>query len=310
MTLCYCRNMGQPLRDRASILIAGVGVIIALVVVLFGRFDPGIVLSTSGPYVVVDRVEPRSLAAQYGLQPGMVVLELQGLTLVQMPQYVEPATEPSPDPVTGELPPYEPQIEPPSPIVVDLEPAIVEELLSLPPTQISAVEAWVVETQAAGVDGAGAGVFPDGYQVVYLYDDGVDGIRMRLPTLIVGALLLLLIGWWLASGRAGPALRPLAAPVALATSMPFVVEPLYASWSPPMIALAGLLTTVAMLALAIALLERIDDAEIRRVVTFVLAGLAATAALVSVIAMWTPPWRWRRACRSSWNPCMRPGRRR
>ena len=106
--------MDQRLRDRASIVIAGIGVIISLIVVLFGRFDPGVVLSTSGPHVIVDDVEPRSIAAQNGLHPGMVVLELQGVTLVQMPQYVEPEIEPTPDPMTGETPPYEPQIEPPA----------------------------------------------------------------------------------------------------------------------------------------------------------------------------------------------------
>ncbi len=289
MTLCYCRGMDQRLRDRASIVIAGVGVILSLVVVLFARFDPGVVLTTSGPYVIVDDVAPRSIAAQYGLRPGMVVLELQGVTLVQMPQYVAPEVEPTPDPLTGEFPPFVPRIEPPAPVVVDLDPALIEQLLSLPPTQLVAVEPWVVEE--AGVTGVDeSGIFPDGYQVVYLFDDGIDGIRMRLPTLIAGALLLFIIGWWLASGRGGPALRPMAAPVALATSMPFVVEPLYASWSPPMIALAGLLTTVAMLPLALALLERIDDAEVRRGITFAVAAVTGTAALVSVIAMWTPPW--------------------
>jgi signal transduction histidine kinase len=282
--------MDQRLRDRASILIAGVGVIISLVVVLFARFDPGVVLTTSGSYVIVDDVEPRSIAAQNGLHPGMVVLELQGVTLVQMPQYVEPEidVEATPNPVTGEFPPVVPRIEPPAPVVVNLDSALVEELLSLPPMHLVAVDPWVVDEQAAGI--GESGIFPDGYQVVYLYDDGIDGIRMRLPTLIAGALLLLVIGWWLASGRGGPALRPMAAPVALATSMPFVVEPLYASWSPPMIALAGLLTTAAMLPLALALLERIEDAEVRRGITFAVAGVTGTAALVSVIAMWTPPW--------------------
>src|SRR5687767_6851053 len=66
VTLCYCRGMDQRLRDRASIVIAGVGVILSLVVVLFARFDPGVVLTTSGPYVIVDDVAPRSIAAQYG----------------------------------------------------------------------------------------------------------------------------------------------------------------------------------------------------------------------------------------------------
>ena len=281
--------MDQRLRDRASIVIAGIGVILSLVVILFARFDPGVVLTTSGPHVIVDDVAPRSIAATYGLRPGMVVLELQGVTLVQMPQYVEPQVEVTPDPVTGEFPPYVPRIEPPAPVVVDLDPVLVEQLLSLPPTQLIAVEPWVVEE--AGVTGVDeSGIFPDGYQVVYLYDDGIDGIRMRLPTLIAGALLLFVIGWWLASGRGGPALRPLAAPVASATSMPFIVEPLYASWSPPMIALAGLLTTAAMLPLALALLERIDDADIRRGITFAVAGVTGTAALVSVVAMWTAPW--------------------
>jgi len=280
--------MDQRLRDRASIVIAGVGVIISVVVILFGRFDPGVRLFTADPFVYVDDVEPRSIAARDGLRPGMVVVELHGTTLVQMPQYVEPVVEPTPNPMTGEFPPYEPRIEPLVPTVVIRDPALLEELLSPPPASLIAVDSWVLDPAPAGADVQTA--FPDAYQAVYLHDDTINEVRMRTTTLIAGAALLLVIGWWLATGRGGPALRPLAAPVALATSMPFVVEPLYASWSPPMLTLAGLLTTAAMLPLAFGLLRRIDDAEVRRLVTLVVVGATLGAVVVSVVAMWTRPW--------------------
>ena len=77
------------------------GQLAGLVTIVFGHFDSGIRLSMSGQYVVVSDVQPRSIAYQYGLRPGMIVTEAQGVTLIQMPQYIWPETEPTADPVTG-----------------------------------------------------------------------------------------------------------------------------------------------------------------------------------------------------------------
>ena len=73
--------------------------------------------------VVVAEVQSRSIAAQSGLEAGMVVIELHGVRLIQMPQYLDPdPAMPSPDPETGEIPPYEPTLEPKAATRIDLDP--------------------------------------------------------------------------------------------------------------------------------------------------------------------------------------------
>ena len=77
--------MDQRTIDRLAAVIAVVALVIGLATISLGRIDSGIRLATSGEYVVVSEVQPRSLAAQYGLRPGMIVTELQGVTLVRLP---------------------------------------------------------------------------------------------------------------------------------------------------------------------------------------------------------------------------------
>ncbi len=279
--------MDQRTRDRAALIVAGLGLVIGLAVILFGRFDPGVRLARTETFIVVEHVEPRSIAALYGLEPGMIVIELHGVGLVQMPQYVEPMVYPSPDPLTGEMPPFEPRIEPLIPTVIERDPAFIDQLLAQPATGLVAVREWTLDHTLP--DGSGQ-LDPNSFEIIGLYDDGVDGIRTRLTTFVLGAVMLLLVFWWLAGGRAGEALRTLAAPLAVATGMPFLVEPLDVSWSPPLIALSGLLLTAAMVPLAIGLLERIEDAEVRRTVGSIVVGCVVGAAVVGVSAMVTIPW--------------------
>jgi signal transduction histidine kinase len=278
--------MDQRTRDRAALIIAGLGLIIGLSVILFGRFDPGVRLVRTETYVVVEHVEPRSIAAMYGLEPGMIVIEVHGVSLVQMPQYVDPIAYPTLDPVTGEEPPWAPVIEPAVPTVIERDPALIEQLLMQPATGLVAVRPWTLKESFPD----GSGLDPNSFEYVALYDDGVDGIRTRLTTFVLGTVMLLLAFWWLASGRGGEALRSLAGPLSVATGMPFLMEPLDVSWSPALIALSGLLLTAAMVPLAIGLLERVEDAESRRVVGFLIVGCVVAAAVVGATAMVTRPW--------------------
>jgi signal transduction histidine kinase len=282
MGLCYCRAMDQKTIDRAAAVVAAIALIVGLSTIVWGRFDSGIRLATSGQYVVVSDVQPRSIAAQYGLRPGMIVTELQGVTLVKLPQYIWPdvTTEPTPDPETGEVPQTKPVgILPPTPTVVPIDPVALGSLLSTNPTQITAVDPAVLENAP-----------PETYPMVQLYDDGMDGIRMTLPAYVLGVALLVLVGWWLASGRAGDNVRPLATSLAVATAVPFLVQPLDASWVLPLLGLGALLSAAAMVPLAAALLNRIDDEQDRRFAALAVMGCAVGAMVIGVVAATTQPW--------------------
>ncbi|MEA2577015.1 MAG: hypothetical protein QOD78_603, partial [Chloroflexota bacterium] len=282
MGLCYCRAMDQKTIDRAAAAVAAIALILGLSTIVWGRFDSGIRLATSGQYVVVTEVQPRSIAAQYGLRPGMIVTDLQGVTLVKLPQYIWPevTTEPTPDPATGEVPQPTPVgILPPTPTVVPIDPGALANLLIMTPTQLSAIDPQMLEESK-----------PDMGPSVQLYDDGMDGIRMTLPGYVLGVALLVLVGWWLASGRAGHNVRPLATSLSVAIAVPFLVQPLDASWVVPLLGLGALLTAAAMVPLAIALLNRIDDEQDRRFAALAVTGCAVGAMVIGVVAATTQPW--------------------
>ncbi|MGP1674208.1 MAG: ATP-binding protein [Candidatus Limnocylindrales bacterium] len=273
-------RIDQRARERLAAALAVIALLAGLVTIAFGRFDSGVRLTMSGDHVVVAEVQSRSIAAQSGLEAGMVVIELHGVRLIQMPQYLDPdPAMPSPEPETGEIPPYTPTIEPKTATRVDLDPGLLAQLLARPATSLVAIQPWDLPA-----------TMPDGFGVVGLFDDGLDGIRMSLPSFVFGAALLMLVGWWLASGRAGEALRGLAAPAAIATAVPFLAGPLEASWSLPLMMGSALLTIAAMVPLALALLDRIIDPDDRRLVGYAAAGCVIVAALIGVVASTTQPW--------------------
>jgi signal transduction histidine kinase len=270
--------MDQRTIDRLAMGVAAIAMFAGLATIVFGQFDSGIRLSMSGQYVVVSDVQPRSIAYQYGLRPGMVVTELQGETLIQMPQYIWPETEPSPDPVTGFVS-YEPVgVLPPKPTVVAVDPGLLEARVSSIPTQLTAIDPAFVETAR-----------PDETPTVSLYDDGLDGIRMALPTYAFGLALLVLVGWWLSTGRAGDTVRPLATTLAVATSMPFLLKPLDASWIQALLVLGAVLLVGSLGPLALALLARIDDERDRRFAGFAAFGCAMGALVLGVVSASSVP---------------------
>lgn len=271
-------RIDRRLRERLTIVVGVVALVAALATLTAGRFDSGVRLTTDGEHVVVAEVQPRSIAAQYGLEPGMVVTSLHRVTLIQMPQYIDPdPAMPSPDPDTGEIPPYQATIAPSRPVAATIDPTLLAQLLARPVTELSAVRPEALDSSV-----------PSGS--VDLYDDGIDGIRTTLPSVAFGAVLLMLIGWWVASGRGGETIRELAGPLALATAAPFLVRPLDASWSQPLVALGALLTVAAMVPLALALVDRVDDDQDRRLVGLAAGGCAIGAVLIGVLASTMQPW--------------------
>ncbi len=272
--------MDQRTIDRVAIAIAVVALVAGLATIALGRFDSGIRLTTSGEYVVVSEVQPRSTAAQYGLRSGMVVTELQGVTLIQLPRTIYPDVEPTPDPATGEYPPIEPiGVEPLVPTVEAIDPIVLAGLLAQTPTRLMAIDA----------DGLRRAL-PDQVEVVQLYDDGLDGIRITLSTYVFGVLLLILVGWWLASGRAGESIRGLATGLAVATGVPFLVAPLAASWVTPLLALGAALLVAGVVPLALSLMARIEDADDRRFAGLAVTACTVAAAVIGVMASGTEPW--------------------
>ncbi len=270
-------RLDERARTRLTWILAGTIIVAGWATLLLGRYDAGVRLGTDGNRVVVEAVVPGSVAAQSGVQEGMVVTQLNGVPLIEMPHYVDPdPAMPTPDPGTGELPPYIPTIEPSRPRTVEIEPGLLANLLTLNPSFLNVVQPWDLELDA----------YASPVYEVSLYDDGFDGIRRTLPAFAFGMVVLILVGWWLASGRAGGTVRALAAPLALATAAPFLVQPLTATRSLLLVGLSATLVVLAMIPLAWALLERIRDAADRRLVGYgTLGSILAAVALAVVVAL-------------------------
>ena len=86
----------------------------------------------------------------------------------------------------------------------------------------------------------------------FVHDFWYYGPPWEATLLPLGVGSLLLVGGWqlLRSGRLGASLQPLAVPLAVAISTPFLVQPLAATWEVGAVAIAGLLVPLAMIPLA------------------------------------------------------------
>ena len=261
--------------------IAAVAVLFGIGTLAAGRLDSGIRLTIDDQdRVVVSEVSQSSLPWLNGLRPGMVVTRLAGVQLIVLPQYVYPTVEPSPDPQTGEIPAAQPTgIEPARPTLVPINPSTRATLMAQPVTDLEAIQQWDLDHAAV-----------DNFPLVSISDYTQSGIRETMPAVILGIALLMVIGWWLASGRAGENLRQLAAPLAVATAVPLIVRPLDAAWWPPFVAIGQVLITAAMVPLAIGLIDRIEDRSERRLVIFVTAACTLGAASMVIAIATFYPW--------------------
>ena len=107
---------------------------------------------------------------------------------------------------------------------------------------------------------------------------------------LLGVALLVGFGWWLVSGRAGPNLTPMAIPLAVAAAVPVIVWPVEGEWSTTRVAVAGLVTVIAMVPLAIALLDRVEQREERRLVGLIVIICTIGATVVVVITGMNDAW--------------------
>lgn len=269
------------MRDRLAIGTVSLAVVLSLATLLFGVFDPGIVLRDRGDQVVVESVNDHSVAHASGIGSGMVVTQLNGVTLLRLPELVYPAIPPTPDPETGETPdPVPIGVDPTTPTLVAVTPDVRAALLAAPVTGLTAIYPWALEQGSAA----------NGWNTTEVSFDPRYSLREAMPAVFLGIAILFIAGWWLASGRAGAGLRPLAIPLAVATATPFILRPLEATWSPALIAIEGILLPLAMLPLAIGLHDRIVEGQERRLVAQVTGGLTVAAVFVGIGLAFTEPW--------------------
>ena len=142
-------GMTDQLRDRLALALAVVAVALGVGTLAIGRHDPGVRLAPSNEYVVVTQVNAHSQAALAGLAPGMIVVQLNGAELVDLPAFVFPADAPDGyDYETGE--PVEPiGIEPerPTPLPMGVDEALT--LISAPYVELAAIHPSALERGSA-----------------------------------------------------------------------------------------------------------------------------------------------------------------
>ena len=270
--------MDARLRDRVAIGIATVAVLAAVGALMVGIHDPGVRLTDQGDHVVITDVNGNSIARANGLQVGMIVTRLNNVALLRLPAFIYPAIPPTPDPETGDVAAQQPiGVDPAAPTVVTLTAPVKAQLLAAPITDIEAIQPWALEQGSAA----------NGWATTSFGGDGDFGLRETMPAVFLGGAILFIAGWWLASGRAGASLQPLAVPLSVATATPFILRPLEPTWSPPLIAVSGALLAIAMVPLALGILERVVDPDERRLVTHVTAACTVGAILVGVAMAFT-----------------------
>jgi signal transduction histidine kinase len=349
----------DPVRDllaTGATLIVIAGSLVALVV---GRVDLGVSLAIAGDRVVIDRVEPGSPASREGFAPGMVVLTLNGLSLIRFPEPEEPsvgpdaavaepsaepspaisaspsapgtaaptvgpgaeptapstfppagpvesapagggspgpsesAPSPSPSAIAPIVPPLLPTASPtipagPSPavtprrpesVLVLFDPRVLPFMLSEPVRQLDATTEDVLA--------ASPPERPHPYWFTYLGRDYVGELERSGYLFLAGLLMLVVGSWFLATGRAGEALRPLAVPLAAAAALPLLARPLEATWTSSATALAAVAVPFGIAPLGLALADRIQEVEARGIARAAAVGAAALAMLLGLgRALW------------------------
>jgi signal transduction histidine kinase len=272
-----------PLRKRLALALAALSIAVAAATVAAMGTDSGVHVRVDATNrVLVAEVREGSRAWSRGLRAGMVVVSLGEVTLLQLPASVYPA----PDPLTGDVPwPRTPiGVEPAAPTVVPLDATALERLLAQPVRSIAAI--------APGDLAAGSA---DRWRVLALFEDD-RAVWAAWAALIVGTATLIIVAWWLARGRGGERLRRLALPLAVGATTPIIVAPLEGTGFPLAVGAAGIVTALAMVPLALSLIERIEDpAEARlvaRLVGLSLAGAVGVAVFVALVEAGYTPVRW------------------
>jgi signal transduction histidine kinase len=275
--LCYVRGVTAMLRGRADLAITAMGIAALAFFLGLGSltasYDSGLTVVEQDGRVVVSEVEHLSQAERDGIRPGLVVVELNGYSLLQLPMLVY-----------GEYDPNRPDEQPP---VVGTEPATplpdranVDRAVSSGRLAISSISLISPDELASGT--------ADNWPVTGYWYPGAVTFGESPMALLPGLAILLAGAWWLQTGRFGSALRDLAIPLAVATSVPFLVLPLTAIGSFAAQSIAGVVTVAGMLPLTVGLIRLVEGREERQLVVGGVAVLiVAATAVVLTSAMGT-----------------------
>jgi signal transduction histidine kinase len=259
-------------------LAATVGVIaltLGTMALVVGRVESGVTLRQDGDRIVIDFVAAQSPAASHGLEPGMVLLNLNGRELIRLPQLVCP--DPEADCVeNGQDVPQ--VIEPAEPTVV-VDALTLGQLIQAPVLDFDAMRASDLAAFNPNSGWYGASFSESSY----LWD-----LRSTGWGLLVGALILVIGGWWLATGRAGASLQPMGVPLAVATAVPFLTAPLEATWHLAAVMAAGIIVPFGVAPLGLALATRIEEPEVRGVARMAAVGSAFGAMLIAASPLLVP----------------------
>jgi signal transduction histidine kinase len=270
-------TVNERLRDYLAATVGVIALALGAMSLVVGRVELGVTLGQHDGKVVVDSVWNNSPASQRGIEPGMVLLYLNGVQLIELPGYVCPDDQG--DCYDDELEQQiDPVLQPTTPIIKPVDPAFVDQLIRAPVLEFDAIRAG--DLANFNPDGWGGASFPGSS---YVWD-----LRSTAWGLFVGAVLLIVGGWWLATGRAGASLQPLGVTLAVASAMPFLVAPLQATWHAAALIAAGVLVPLGVAPLGFALASRIDESEGRRVAKVATIGFAFAAMLVGASTMLIP----------------------
>jgi signal transduction histidine kinase len=273
--LCYRPSVKQRFLDYLAATVGIVGLTLGTMALVIGRVDPGVTLRQDGDRIVIDWVAAQSPAASHGLEPGMILVNMNGRELIRLPQHVCP--DPGSD-CTEEGRDVPTVIEPMVPTVV-VDGATISQLIHAQVLDFDAVRASDLATFNPDAGWYGASFSGSSY---------VGDLRSSGWGLLVGALILLIGGWWLATGRAGPSLQPMGVPLAVATAMPFLAAPLEATWQSAALIAAGIIVPFGVAPLGLALAARIEEAEVRGVARMAAVGCAFGAMLIAASPLLLP----------------------
>lgn len=268
--------MSQRFRDYVAVSVGIVALTLGAMALVVGRVELGVTLRQDGDRVVVEWVASNSPSASRGIVSGMVLLNLNGHELIRLPQSVCPdVDEDCVDDLGNDI---EFVLEPAVPTVVPQDPGLVSQLIHAPILDFDAMAASDLATFNQEMWRIAS--FPG--------SSYVGDLRGSAWGLLAGALLLIVGGWWLATGRAGPSLQSVGVPLAVATAAPFLVAPLDATWHAAAQMAAGVLVPLGVAPLGLALAARIEEPEVRGVARMATVGSAFGAMLIGISPLLAP----------------------